>query len=112
MIPKCLERKLAEVEALCSEHGLFSASVVLDEEDDGEEGDSQCVFHGDDSFGLSAAAILLRPFQAEKTELTEAMNELRIAEYESPEEGALDDDELPEDREDMRCDRDGDLLDS
>ena len=101
MIPNCLERKVAEVQAICSEHGLYFAFVVLDEEGDDEEADFQCVFRGDDAFGLWAAAALLRLLQEEDTELTKTMDELRIEEYESFEEEAVDNEELPRSPEDI-----------
>ncbi len=90
------------MEALGSEHGLYFAFVVLDEEGEGEEGaDFQCVFRGDDAFGLWAASVLLRVLQNEGTELTEAMKELKVKEYESFEEEALEGDELPLSPEDI-----------
>ena len=96
MIPKCLERKLDELQAICAEHNLYFVWVAVD-----EDGDFLYRSRGDDAFLVTATAVILRLLPEEQSELTEAMRALELDEYQSFQEGAPDDDELSDDLEDF-----------
>ena len=70
MIPKCLQRKLTELEAICSEHGLSFVCVVIDDEQE-----FLCHLLGDEDFPLAAATILLSGMEEEEADPTEVLEE-------------------------------------
>ena len=70
MIPRCLERKVGEIESICSEHGLSFVCIVIDDEQE-----FLCHLLGDEDFPLAVAAILLSGMDEEDADSTEVLEE-------------------------------------
>jgi len=96
MIPAYLEKKLADIEAICSEHDLCLACIVID-----DQWDFFYTVRGDDAFMVVAAAILLRGLEQDGGELIQVMRALEMVEEEAPGEEDLDNEELPDGLEEM-----------
>ena len=96
MIPTCLERKVTELESICSEHGLSFVCVVIDD----EQG-FLCHLLGDEDFPLAAAAILLSGMDEEDGEPTEVLEELDFGGPEAFRDLHSDEEDFLSDLEDL-----------
>ena len=96
MIPPYLEKKLEDIKAICSEHGLCFACVVIDDEQE-----FLCSLRGDDSSMVTAAAVILQSLEDGEAKLVDVMGTLEFERKETVEEEDFDEQELPEGLEDM-----------
>jgi len=96
VIPKCLERKLGELESICSEHGLSFDCVVID---DAQE--FLCHLLGDQDFPVAVAAILLSGMDEEEGDPTEVLEELDFGGPEAFRDLDSDEEDLLSDLEDL-----------
>jgi len=96
VIPKCLERKLTELEAICSEHGLSFVCVVIDDEQE-----FLCHLLGDEDFPLAVAAIPLSGMDEEEGDPTEVLEEPDFRRPAAFRDLDPDEEEFPNDLEDL-----------
>lgn len=96
MIPPYLEKKLEDIKAICSEHDLCFACVIIDSEQE-----FFCSLRGDDTSMVTAAAVILQSLEDDEAELVDVMGTLEFEEEETVEEYDTDVEELLEDLEDI-----------